>query len=166
MGLDTTDLVRRLRELAECDDPYLYAVDVPLTEAADCIERLAGKAEPPVVDDKWDAIVKQAYEDHPAAPAPDAATLDQIMALADYQMESAAIAGMNSNRVFEARAALRAAVERVIAERDAANTALLQAQEAAKILLARGEMLLAFPQEAQEAQEEVVRVPYGVCMKT
>lgn len=53
---------------------------------------------------------------------------------------------------------LRAAVEQIVRERDEANAALLQAQNAAKALLAKGEMLAAV---LQGAQEEFVRVPYG-----
>ena len=46
----------------------------------------------------------------------------------------------------------------VIAERDGCRHALFQAQEAAKLLLAKGEMLAAV---VQGAKEEFVRVPYG-----
>lgn len=56
-------------------------------------------------------------------------TVTEIMALADYQMESGSIAGMHSNRAFEARAALRAAIERVIAERDGAYELLHRTED-------------------------------------
>ena len=49
-------------------------------------------------------------------------------------------------------------VEELQRERDGCRHALFQAQEAAKVLMAKGEMLAAV---VQGAKEEFVRVPYG-----
>lgn len=59
---------------------------------------------------------------------------------------------------YEMKSELICQVEELQRERDGCRHALFQAQEAAKVLMAKGEMLAAV---VQGAKEEFVRVPYG-----
>lgn len=64
----------------------------------------------------------------------------------------------SEQETYDMKSELICSFEEVQRERDGCRHALFQAQEAAKVLLAKGEMLAAV---VQGAKEEFVRVPYG-----
>jgi hypothetical protein len=111
------------REQVERFDKWASELDLPLWSSE---RRVAWAA--------WQAALAQ-----PAAPAPDAATADQIMALADAYAHVYSF--VHDNTMALARATLRAAVEQVVAERDA-----LKAQPAAQAVPLTLEQINALPE--------------------
>jgi hypothetical protein len=143
---DTTDLVRRLHESATAPGGWVI-----MAEAADMIERLSAPAAPTILERAFDQMIA------PAAPAPDADTVDQIMALADQYASECMMdpdGGKKDGDI--ARDAIRAAVERVIAqERKRGDTAMEEVTRTEAQLMRAEAERDALKELLREAREEV-----------